>query len=66
MKVTDRLHSTLTIQHTELDPELRAQAVLKSFDEEFTNLLNVAEAKAQISHDANLFSTICHNIKNDF
>ena len=39
--------------------------MLKYFDEEFTNLLNVAESKAQISHDANLFSTICQNIKND-
>ena len=39
--------------------------MLKSFDEEFTNLLNVAEAKVQISHNANLFSTICQNIKND-
>ena len=39
--------------------------MLKSFDEEFTNLLSVAETKAQISHDANLFSTICQNIKND-
>ena len=39
--------------------------MLKSFDEEFTNLLNVAEAKAQISHDGNLFTTIFQNIKND-
>lgn len=65
IEVTNKLHSTLTVQRTELDPELRAQAVLKYFDEEFTNLLNVAEAKAQISHNANLFSTIFQNIKND-
>ena len=39
--------------------------MLKSFDEEFTNLLNFVESKAQISHNANLFSTICQNIKND-
>ena len=68
MEVTDRLHSTLStlaVQHIEVDLEQRAQVVLKSFDEEFTNLLSVAEAKAQISHDANLFSTICQNIEND-
>ena len=39
--------------------------MLKSFDEEFKNLLNVAESKAHMSHDANLFSNICQNIKND-
>ena len=39
--------------------------MLKSFDEDFTNLLNFAEAKAQISHDANVSSTIYQNIKND-
>ena len=38
---------------------------MKSFDDEFTNLLNVAESKAQIPHDANLCSTICQNIRND-
>ena len=65
MEVIDRLHSTLIVQHTKLDPKQRAQVVLNSFDEEFTNLLNVAEVKAQISHDDNLFSTICQNIKND-
>ena len=59
MEVTDILHSTLVVQHTEADLEQRAQSVLKSFDEEFTNLLNVVESKAQISHDANLFNTIC-------
>ena len=65
MEVTDRLHTTLTVQHTESDLKLRTQELLKSFNEEFTNFLNVAEVKAQISHDANLFSTICQNIKND-
>ena len=58
MEVTNKLHSTLVVQHTESYLEQRAQSVLKSFDEEFTNLLNVAEEKAQISHDANFFSTI--------
>ena len=66
MEVFDRLYSTLIVQHTELDPIQRAQLVLKYFHEEFTNFLNVVEVKAQISHDANLFSTICQNIKNNF
>lgn len=65
MEVIEKLHNTLVVQHTESDLEQRAQAVLKSFDEEFSNLLNVAEEKAHISHDSNLFSTICQNIKND-
>lgn len=65
MEVTNRLHSTLAVQHIEVDPKQRAHVVLKSFDEEITNLLNVAETKTQISHDANLFRTICQNIKND-
>ena len=38
--------------------------MLKSFDEEFTIFLNVAEVKAQICDDANLFSSIYQNIKN--
>lgn len=65
MEVVDRLHSTLTVQHIEVDLEQREQGVLKSFHEEFTNFLSVLEIKTQISHDANLFSTICQNIKND-
>ena len=46
MEVTDRLHNTLVVQHTESDPEQRAQVVLKSFDEEFAIILNVSDAKA--------------------
>ena len=46
MEVTDKIHSTLTIQNTKLDPKQRAQEVLKSFDEDFTNFLNIVEAKA--------------------
>ena len=65
MEVTDRLNNTLEIQHIEADPEQRAQEVLKSFDKEYTNLISVVESKAQISHDANLFSTMIQNIKND-
>ena len=66
MEVTDILNNIVAVQHTKVDLEQRAQAMLKSFDEELTNFLSVAEAKAQILHDANLFSTICQNIKNDF
>ena len=39
--------------------------MLKYFDEEFKNLLNFVKSKAHISHDANLFNTICQNIKNN-
>ena len=65
MEVTDILQSTLVVKHIEADPEHKAQVVLKSFDEEFTNLLNVAKSKVQISQDVNLFSSICQNIEND-
>ena len=65
MEVIDRLQGTLTVQHIEVDPKQRRHAVLKPFNEEFTKLLNLVESKAQISHDANLFSTVCQNIKND-
>ena len=65
MEVTDRLHNTLVGQHTKSDLEQRAQAVLKYFDEEFTNSLNVVKPKAQIFHDANLFTTTYQNIKNE-
>lgn len=43
MEVTDKLHSTLAVQHTNL--EQRVEEMLKSFDEEFTNLLNVANVR---------------------
>ena len=65
MEVIERLHSTLAVQHTEENVEQRIHVVLKSFDEEFMNFLSVVEAKAQILHDANSFSTIYQNIKND-
>lgn len=65
MELTDRLHSTLTANHIEADLEQRAKVVIQSFDLEFTNLPTVAESKAQVTHDANLFSTIYQNIRND-
>ena len=65
MEVTDRLNSTLAIQHIEENPKQSTQVVLKSFHKDFTNLISIAESKAHISHDANLLSTMCQNIKND-
>ena len=65
MEVTDKLHSTLATKHTKENLVQIEKIVLKYFDEEFIDLLSVAESKAQISHDANLFSTICQHIKND-
>jgi hypothetical protein len=65
MEVTDRLQSTLIAKHIEVELEQRAQGVIKSFDDEFTNMLNIFEFEAQISHDANLFRNICQNIQND-
>ena len=65
MEVIDTLHSTLATKHTEVDPKQRAKLVVKYFDDKFIDLLSVVESKAQISHDANLFSIVCQNMKND-
>ena len=65
MEVIDKLHNTLVAKHIEVDPKQRTKVVVKSFYDEYTNFLDVAESKAQISHDDNLFSIVCQNIKND-
>ena len=65
IEVSDILHNTLVAKHIEASSEQRAKVVVKSFDDEFTNFLNVVESKTQFYYDANLFSTIFQKNWND-
>ena len=58
MEVTDRLHNTLAAKHIEENPEQRAKVVVKYFDDEFIDLLSVAESNTHITHDTNIFRVV--------
>lgn len=65
MDVIKMLQSTLTVQSTDLDPKDREKYLIQAFDVEFTSLSDVVLVQAQAKHDAQIFDTICQNIKND-
>ena len=63
--ILDRMAKTMTPTITTSNIQQRATLLIKSFDNKFPTLSNVVIVQAQRKHDANLFDTICINVRND-
>lgn len=57
-KVLDRMHKKIISTIENQDLQSKAKELVKTFDEEFTTLAEVALTQAQVKHDASLFDTV--------
>lgn len=65
LEITEKLRSVMTNQIAKADPLERAREVMKAFDNEFTNLSDIAKVKVQVAYEAKIFHDISQNIRND-
>lgn len=64
-EVSEKLQEVVSVKITDTDPQVRVKKLISSFDSKLTQLKKVTTSQAQINHDAQLFATICTNVRND-
>ena len=64
-KVLECIQKITSTTIANLDLQDKEKHLVKTFDEDFTNLAKVVATQVQKNHDASLFNTVCTNIHID-